>query len=204
MNRGELNAQIRSEMEIDPAIVSDVERYRYINRAIDDLGGLGFFEKSADLAAAANPVALPADYISALAVYRVDGTNLVPLSPVSSLMSGTGLPVAYYILGGNMHLFPFEACTVRMVYAYRPAHVVETEGAEHDTSEPGLPLDWHSLIVPFAVALCHLKSGSIARYQQYLDAYQTMKTIKVSEYLQTYNTKRRVIKQAPMDYLPEV
>jgi len=204
MNRGELNAQIKLEMEIDPAIVSDAERYRYINRGIDDIASLGIFENVADLEASSNPVQLPDDYIALIDAFRVDGINLIKLTPVSSLRQGTGLPYGYLIVDKSMYLVPFQPCDIRLIYTHRPHYISEEEGVEHDASVPGLPEDWHPLLVTFAVALCHLKSGSIARYTQYLDAYQGRKAMKTMEYMRSYNTPVRTIRQAHMKYTPEV
>lgn len=207
MNRRELNEAIKLEMQIDPAIVNDLERYRFINRAVADLASTGLFEKMAtpDLNATVNPVDLPSDFISEIGVYRVEGDKVVPLSPspvYRSLVGGT--PSEYFILNNQLYLIPFSPCTIRLLYSYRPAGVSETEDEAGDTSSPTLPEDWHTLIIPYAVAMCHLKSGSVARYQQYMNDYNERKSVKIMEYLKTYNSRVRVPKPVYLDYPVEV
>lgn len=203
MNRGELNEAIKMEMEVDPAIVNDTERYRYINRAVDDLASVAMFEKMVTLDAEENPVPLPDDFIAEVAVYRVSADSLVQLSPAHRYNSASGTPVEYFIMSNQMFLIPFSPCEIRLIYTYRPTGVSEIPGEEYDNSSPTLPEDWHPLIIPYAVALCHLKSGSVARYQQYLNEYTQRKMVKVAEYLKTYNARVRVPRPFPLD-IPEV
>lgn len=203
MNRGELNAAIKLEMETDPALVSDQERYRYINMAVADLASLGLFEKDSTLDVTANPTALPSDFISLREIYWVNGTSLQPLFPVADIPStSTGTPAVYRIIANNLYLYPFATGQVRLIYSYRPQGIDETVGEAYDSSTPGIPEDWHSLIIPYAVAKCHLKSGSVARYQQYMQEYSTLKNMKVTEYARTFNSSYRTIKDYPLS-IPE-
>lgn len=152
---------IRVEMQLDPGLISDDERKRFVNESLIDLGTLGCFEKKVDLEFVNGRANLPSDYIDYVGLYR-DGV-LIP--PASTDSSQKGVVLSYPTLevsGG-------ETETLQLWYGYAPSKL------ELLTDRPDIPYGYDRAVIDFAVALAHRKNGNIGLYREYMSSYSALK-----------------------------
>jgi len=197
VNRGEIKQAVRDEMQLDPGLISDAERNRFINYWLDDVASWGLLEKSITLPVLAgnNPITLPNNLIH-LAEVIYEGRDLVP---TSMRVSGEGNPVAYALEGRQLHLLPLPSVAgeVRLLYSYRPEHLTS------DVDIPEVPNDWMLLGVLYTVFRAHKKNGNTAASREYQQEYEMKKGEKVREMLQHYNSRVRVMSDSsqPLNWI---
>lgn len=157
----ELNNAVRTEMQLDPGLVSDAERTRFINDCIADLGGLGCFEKRADLSLTDGLASIPDDFVDFISLHR--GDVLVPPANIDNSTEGfiPRFPV--------IEVRPHATETLTFTYAYMPAPV------SNDSDVPDLPYGMDVAIIDYAVARAHRKNGNIGLYREYMSAYESKK-----------------------------
>lgn len=157
----ELNEAIKTEMQLDPGLISDDERKRFINEAIVDLGSLGCFEKEIDLKFINGQAELPEDYVEYLGLYR-DGKIIPPASTDSAVK---GVLLGYPVLT----LKPATDETLRLWYAYAPVKLNDL------TDRPDIPYGYDRALIDFSVGLAHRKNGNIGLYREYMSSYEDLK-----------------------------
>lgn len=156
----QLNDAIKTEMQLDPGLISDAERLVFINDCLTDLGSSGNFEKQVSLLFEEGIATLPEDFVEFIALIR-NGERVKPaLSP-----SGTGFVSRY----PYMEILPHVDETLTLWYAYAPAMLV------NGTDVPDIPLGFDSAIIDYAVARAHRKNGNIGLYREYMSAYEDKK-----------------------------
>lgn len=157
----ELNTAIKTEMQLDPGLISDAERKRFINDCILDLGGMSSFEKQVSLNFEDGLADLPEDFIDFIALYRDDKLIL----PASTQYTTSGFISRY----PQIEVRPHATETLKLWYTYAPAEVV------NDTDVPDLPYGLDNAIIDYAVARAHRKNGNIGLYREYMSAYENKK-----------------------------
>lgn len=157
----ELNAAVQSEMQLDPGLISAVERTQFLNDCLADLGRLSGFNKWADLSVVDGLASLPDDFVDIIAVLR-DTTWLRPIS-ISDMSTG------YIVLYNILQTTPSDTETLRLYYSYRPAKMVL------DASKPDIPNGYDNLLVDYAVARAHRKNGNLGVAREYMASYDEQK-----------------------------
>lgn len=176
MTLSELIDSIKTEMQLDPGLISDTERKRFINDCIVDLGKLGGFEKTVELSVVNGDVELPDDLVDILAVY----SHGVILNPCSYAQIGG---VGYVAMCDTITVFPNDTDTIKLLYSYTPQKLVNLE------DKPEIPNGYDGLIVDYAVAKANRKNGNIGIYREYMSAYEGKKYDLMSELTRRYNTR---------------
>lgn len=198
----QLNEDIKTEMQLDPGLISDAERMRFINQAINDIGDLGLFEKEIDLPVEDGEAELPEDFLSPVCVRWQDGRILRPV-PFVSAQSHSHNPVGFSIVGNALRTYPLSTGTCKVLYNYRPQDVL------NDDDVPDIPSGWDRLLVDHAVALAHRKNGNIQLFREYMQYYEMRKTSLITELLrkqnsrtnEVYNQEYAINPSTPFDYL---
>jgi len=197
----ELQDAVKSEMQLDPGLISDLERQTFINNAIADVGGIGLFEKPATLAVVNGLASLPDDLVDIIDVFY-DGTPLTPVQRAQKLTGTT--PVGYTINYNSIETYPQIATgNIDVYYAYRPAPLVL------DTDRPDIPNGFDKMFVDWAVGHAHRKNGNIGLYREYVSAYMETKATLMSELTRRsnsrvtmpYNTEYMATPSTPFDFL---
>lgn len=157
----ELNAAIKTEMQLDPGLISDAERKRFINDCIIDLGGMSSFEKQVTLSVVDGLADLPNDFVDFIALYRDDKIIL----PATTQYTTSGFISRF----PQIEVRPHATESLKLWYTYAPAEVV------NDTDTPDLPYGLDNAIIDYAVARAHRKNGNIGLYREYMAAYESKK-----------------------------
>jgi len=157
----ELNNAIKTEMQLDPGLISDVERKRFINDCIIDLGGMSCFEKTATLSLTDGVALLPEDFVDFIALYRGDKV----ISPANTHHTTDGFIARY----PSIEVRPNATEELTLWYTYAPAAVTE------DSDIPDIPYGFDNAIIDYAVARAHRKNGNIGLYREYMSAYNDKK-----------------------------
>lgn len=187
----ELNDAVKTEMQLDPGLISDVERKAFINDCISDIGSIGLFEKVDTLPVVDGVVELPDDLITIIDV-KYDNRYLIPIRRMIT-MSGDR-PIGYTVMYNIMELFPpLSSGDIEMFYAYRPKNL------NFDTDKPDIPNGFDKMIVDWAVAHAHRKNGNIGLYREYMGGYNEKKSNLVNELTRRYNS--RVTMQHNTEYM---
>jgi hypothetical protein len=187
----ELNDAIKTEMQLDPGLISDVERKAFINDCISDIGSIGLFEKVDTLPVVDGVVDLPDDLITIIDV-KYDNRYLIPIRRMIT-MSGDR-PIGYTVMYNVMELFPpLSSGDIEVFYAYRPKNL------NFDTDKPDIPNGFDKMIVDWAVAHAHRKNGNIGLYREYMGGYNEKKADLVNELTRRYNS--RVTMQHNAEYM---
>jgi hypothetical protein len=170
-------------MQLDPGLISDIERKQFINDAINDLGSLGMFEKEVDVASVDGVVAVPNDYIGLIYVKWVDGRLLQPCRVQTNLT--TGNPYGFVLNNTELELVPIptQDDAVKMYYLYRPLKLV------NDSDQPDIPNGYDSLLVDYAVAKAHRKNGNTALWKEYMNYYDNKKADLLFELTRRANSR---------------
>lgn len=175
----ELNDAIKTEMQLDPGLISDAERKRFINDCILDLGGASCFEKSITLSFENGFADLPDDFVDFIALYR--GDTLI--HPADTQHSMTGIISTY----PRLEVRPNTTEDLTLRYTYSPVVLV------NDTDQPDLPYGMDNAIIDYAVARAHRKNGNIGLYREYMSAYQDKKYDMVQRLTRLENSRVSVI-----------
>ena len=173
---------IRSEMQLDPGLISDTERKLFINDCIKELGRTPLFEKYAYLDIVNGEVTLPDDFVELIEL-RYDHTILKPSSLMSMDISNMA-PQRYAMTYDVLNLYPATRVgTVRLYYVYKPPLLVLPEDV------PAIPNGWDNLIVDYAVGRAHRKNGNMSLYREYMGSFNSGKGELISELLKRSNTR---------------
>ena len=156
----QLNDAIKTEMQLDPGLISDAERLVFINDCLIDLGNSGNFEKQVSIEFIDGVATLPDDFVEFIALIR-DGVRVKPA--VST--TGSGFITRYPMI----EIVPHSNETLTLWYSYAPAVLVNL------TDVPDIPVGFDSAIVDYAVARAHRKNGNIGLYREYMSAYEDKK-----------------------------
>lgn len=177
-------------MQLDPGLVSDAERRRFINDCLNKLGNLQLLEKVYTQSSVSSQfVNLPSDFGKLKRLYWYDGSIyhlLVPVEDASSFNS-TGRPVGYNLEGSQLRLYPAPSSsgTLRWVYAYNPAEYSTSNGGDN----PDIPKTWDGLLVDYACYRSHRKNGNqVASLQYYRDFKESLNDA-IRSYIAYLNTK---------------
>lgn len=190
MTFSEINTAIGEEMQLDPGLVSDEERRRYINDCLDKMGNLQLLEKVYEEAGVSTQyVDFPTDFNNLKRLYWYDGATYQLLKPVedSSPFNSTGKPTGYNIEGTQIRLYPApsSAGTLRWVYSYIPAEFTTSNGG----STPDLPISWDGCIVDYCCYRSHRKNGNqVASLQYYRDFKESLNDC-IRSYISRLNNK---------------
>ena len=170
----ELQLAIQTEMQLDPGLISLDERKRFINDALDDLGGVGSFMKWIDIDLVEGYADLPADFVDFVAVTR----GGVLLNPTSIRDRAYG----YLILYNKIEVFPSANESIKLYYSYRPARLVNPE------DKPDIPNGYDLALRDYAVGRAHRKNGNIGLSREYISAYEDSKGKLASELIRRENS----------------
>lgn len=158
----ELQSAIKTEMQLDPGLISDAERLSFINDCIVDLGGMSCFEKEVDLNVVEGYAEVPDDFVDFIGLYR-DGVLIPPITVQAT--GGTGFLAKY----PNIEVRPHTTEVFRLWYTYAPTTLSLA------TDRPDIPYGFDSAIVDYAVGRAHRKNGNIGLYREYMSAYESKK-----------------------------
>ena len=157
----QLNDAVKTEMQLDPGLISDAERTQFINDCIIDLGGAGCFEKYTTLSVVDGVADLPEDFVDFIALYRGDTV----VKPANTTHTTGGFIPRY----PQIEVRPHATETLNLWYTYAPARLV------NPTDTPDIPYGFDICIVDYAVARAHRKNGNIGLYREYMSAYDNKK-----------------------------
>lgn len=177
----ELQAAVQVEMQLDPGLISAEERAQFINDALADVGDLGLFERTEEFDVEDGTVALPDDFVHAIAVMWEDGRALRPATVTMSDKVGT--PVYFVQSYNSIRVFPKSDGKLLMVYSFRPAALVD------DADQPDIPNGYDAMLVEYAVARAHRKNGNIGLYREYMASYETYKIRLAQELVRRINSR---------------
>lgn len=189
MNRGQIKSAIQTEMQLDPGLVSDAERNRFLDYWLDDVGSWGVLERTSTVtySARAQEATLPETVIHLNQV--ILGNRELKLAYGAEL--GVGEPRFYSVSGNSLRLYPTPTENVRLTitYSYRPEYLTS------DSDVPEIPRDWIYLGVLYGVYRSHKKNGNVLMSREYNQEYEQKKAEKMREYLAKYNSTVRTIKE---------
>ena len=191
----ELRTAITEDMKLNPGLITDTERNRFINRALLDLSDMQLFEKEVTLGYTDGVITLPDDFMSVVYVLRFNGAYL-KVMPLDAPPATGGTPVGYIQKPATIELWPKPSGegTVKMSYIYRLPQLTS------DEEQPDLPNGYDDLLVDFAVALCHRKNGNMGIYREYMGTYNLTKESLRTELTRKLNT--RIIQMQNSDSIP--
>lgn len=203
-----LKADVQTEMQLDPGLISDSERGRFINACIEDLSGLQEWEKEQTIAVTAGTyeVNLPTDYMATATVLWND-RPLRPIKRQAAPGSVSGTPIGYIEKSGSpnkLELYPKpeQAGSLFVVYRYKGVSLVNA------TDVPNFHIDVSELLIDFAVARAHRKNGNVTMFTQYMSYYEAKKGSLYDRLLKEYNSRIRTsdinnndVPLTPYDYL---
>ena len=156
----QLNDAIKTEMQLDPGLISDEERKRFINDCLTDVGSAANFERQVPLYFSDGVAQLPSDFMEFIALIK-DGRRVKPALNGRS----NGFITRYPLI----EVFPKFDGILTLWYCYSPSHL------ELPTDTPDVPIGFDSAIVDYAVARAHRKNGNIGLYREYMAAYEDKK-----------------------------
>lgn len=180
----ELRTAITEDMKLNPGLITEGERDRFLNRALLDLSDMQLFEKEVSLAHVDGVIALPDDFMSLIYVKRSDGVLLKSMPSGVPPAGGTGT-IGYIQKAATLELYPLPTGegTVLVSYIYRLEKIVEVD------DQPDLPNGYDDLLIDFAVALCHRKNGNMGIYREYMGTYNLGKDSLRLELTRRMNTR---------------
>lgn len=157
----ELSDAVKTEMQLDPGLISEVERRRFINDCISDLGGMSCFEKQASLTFTDGLATLPEDFVDFIALYRADKQ----IRPATTAHTTEGFISRF----PQLEIRPHTTEALTLWYTYAPVALV------NDTDKADIPYGFDNAIIDYAVARAHRKNGNIGLYREYMSAYESKK-----------------------------
>lgn len=180
----QLRNAVIEDMRLNPGLIIDTERNRFINRGLLDLSDMQLFFKDATLDHTAGVVTLPDDFMSVLGVRRTDGVWLNSIPDYYPPSVGD-TPLGYIQKASTIELYPKPTSNgqIALCYIYRLAQLTS------DTEQPDVPNGYDDLLVDFAVALCHRKNGNMGIYREYMGTYNLSKESLRLELTRKLNTK---------------
>jgi len=177
-----LQDAIRSEMQLDPGLISDEERKLFINDCLKELGRTPLFEKYAVIPIVDGEVTLPDDFVELIEV-RYGHAKLKP-SPLQSVDLTDTAPQTYAMTYDVLNLYPATRTgEVKLYYVYKPELLSLPEDI------PAIPNGWDNLIVDYAVGRAHRKNGNMSLYREYMGSFNSGKGELISELLKRSNTR---------------
>lgn len=166
----ELRQAMVEDMKLNPGLINDGERTRFLNRALLDLGDMLLFEKlSEGIAHVTGVVAFPDDFAS-VSYIEIAGRRLSSMPDTTYIMAGDD-PIGYIQKSNSFVLYPKPTTdgTVDLCYIYRPASMVL------DGDRPDIPNGQDELLIDYAVGMCHRKNGNNGVAREYMGYYNTGK-----------------------------
>lgn len=188
MTFAQINAAIQAEMQLDPGLVSDAERLRFINDGLSTIGSLQILEKVTTTPTISQYPTKPVDLLRLRGLYLED-VALVPANG-SFDTDTTGTPHAYIIEGDDVRLYPVPSASVslRWEYTYSPV-----AGASITSSAiPDLPDGWDGLLVDYACYRAHRKNGNYLSSSQYRKDFDMTMGNKMREQISLMNSSKHV------------
>lgn len=200
----ELRAAMVEDMRLNPGLITDTERDRFLNRALLDLSDMQLFDKDLSIAYTAGVITLPDDFMSVVGIKRTDGIWLKAM-PLDSPPSVGETPFGYVQKADTIELYPKPTGngTVTLTYIYRLPKLALA------ADQPAIPNGYDDLLIDFAVALCHRKNGNMGIYREYMGTYNMGKGSLQLELIRKLNTKILTMQNSdntfrpttPFDYL---
>jgi len=180
-----INAAIKEEMQLDPGLVSEAERARFINDGMKKIAELQLIELSyLDPAASTQYPTMPIGLTKIRNLYWND-IPLRSLKPAQAEdLDTTGTPIGYVWEAEVVRLYPIPvvAGELRWTYTGTPADCTTTDLAIGAVTLPNLPTLWHPLLVDYACHRSHRKNGNILMSREYKNDF----TIAMANTLRTY------------------
>jgi hypothetical protein len=187
----EIQDAVKTEMQLDPGLISDLERQTFINDALADLGSLSLFEKYATLTIVDGKAYLPDDLVAIIDV-KFDNRYLIPVKRMITMDSDK--PIGYTLNYTTIEVFPkIPTGSIDIYYAYRPLSLV------NDEDKPDIPNGFDKMLVDWAVGHAHRKNGNIGLYREYVGAYNESKMMLMAELTRRLNS--RVVMQHNSEYM---
>lgn len=180
----ELQDAIRTEMQLDPGLIGDIERRRFLNDCLNDLATISLLEKEVSLPCVNGLVTKPDDFVNLILISWSDGRVLRPVE-VTNTTARSSSPTGYVVKGAYIETYPKASVdsTVTLYYAYRPFAMVEA------TDRPNIPNGWDWLLVDYAVGRAHRKNGNIGLYREYMASYENGKSLLSQELVRQSNSR---------------
>lgn len=203
MTFAQINAAIKEEMQLDPGLVSDAERMRYINDGMSAIGALHLLEKSTVVETMAQYPTQPTGMLRLRELFCED----VPLVALdgSADFTSTGTPAGYVTEGDDIRLFPIPSASVTLhwEYTYTPAACASITS----TAVPDLPVGWDTLLIDYACYRAHRKNGNYLSASQYKKDYDSNLAMRIRERLSQINAGRHIMGRpqtvlSPDHYMP--
>jgi hypothetical protein len=187
----QINAAIKEEMQLDPGLVTDAERVRFINDCLDEIGGLQLIElEYTDTNVSSQYPTIPQGLTKIIALYW-NGNKLTPMDSDIDFNS-VGQPVGYVVQSGKVRLYPKPSAPgeLKWVYTGTPPHCTETDIIdETSTAEPSLPENWHRLLITYACYRSHRKNGNIIMAREYKNDYDRDLASNIRTYVGFLNSQ---------------
>lgn len=187
MTLTELREAVRLEMQLDPGLISNAERTRFINAAIKDLStiGLWYTDKLYE-GVTGTSVTLPEGLDTIVDIYW-NSRRLRPVERKAPPGEVTGDPIGFIPVGSRLDLYPepVAAGKLYLEYTYTGAELVL------DEDEPNFHINVDMLIINHAVALAHRKNGNVSMYREYMGYYEAKKQQLIDRLTREMNTKVR-------------
>lgn len=207
----ELHTAIQEELQLDPGLISEAERRRFLNECLGQIGNLEHLFTSTTLSPSSGVVTIPSDLVKILWVFWDYGnTGQCRLSPMTMPKYTYGeaeKPTSYIYKGSTIDLYPTPtgSADVTLYYSYRPAKLVDSDDV------PDIPEGYDQLLIDFAVSRCHLKNQNASMAREYMGYYKERKETLRDELLIQYNSILRQVEdlvhgdtktpKTPYDYL---
>lgn len=182
-----INTAIQAEMQLDPGLVADSERLRFINDALSQIGSLGVLDKVAETTTAAEYPTKPTDLFRLQELY-CDG---VPLAYIQSghESTTTGTPIGYALEAEAVRLYPAPSASVSLTWHY--VYVPVACASITSSATPDIPEGWDSMIVDYACYRSHRKNGNYLSSAQYKKDFDSALAMRVRESVVRMNAKKK-------------
>ena len=179
-------------MQLDPGLVSDIERKSFINDGLKDVGGIGLFEKLVTLDVVDGLVDLPDDLVSLIEL-SWNERYLVPMERQRG-NDTTDTPIGYIVRYNQVETVPKANGVLNIYYSYRPAMLVEED------DRPDIPNGYDYMLIDYGVSRAHRKNGNIGLAREYMYAYDMKKGELMQELTKRLNSRvTNIINKEYMD-----
>ncbi len=188
----EINNAIKEEMRLDPGLVLDSERTRFINDCMDNIGALQLIELTVTQTLVVSQYPTSPTGLGKIRSLYWNDVKLAML-PSDKDVNSTGEPIGYILEADSVRLYPKPMApgSLRWTYTGTPPYVTEAILTdETSSSEPALPVSWHSLLIEYACHRSHRKNGNILMANQYKKDYDSNMASKVRAYVSSLNSRR--------------
>lgn len=178
----EIQDAIKTEMQLDPGLISELERKSFINDALKDVGGIGLFEKYSTLVIDNGIATLPDDLVDIIDI-KFGDRYLVPMENQNGLSMGE-TPMGYIARYNSIELVPKPTTgVVDVYYSYRPKPLVDP------TDTPEIPNGFDLMLIDYSVSRAHRKNGNIGLAREYMATYAERKGELYQELTRRLNTR---------------